>query len=106
MLTPNPSTQISYSSPRQIAAASQSSGQVMYTVPAGKKFQGSIWSNSAGTTEYITPAGGSQIDISVPGVNTSYTAVSPLQITLVAGTIVTHGSSSYRSFLVGVETDA
>jgi hypothetical protein len=107
MLTTGTSATInSFSSPRQIAVWSNTSSQVMYTVPTGKKFVGSLWSNQAANSVGITPAGGSATQIGVPGIGTSYAATSPMQITLVAGTIVTNYSTSAAQYLVGVETDA
>lgn len=107
MLTTGTSATInSFSSPRQIVAQSQTSSQVMYTVPVGKKFTGTIWSNAAGGSLGITPAGGSAVQISLPGVTTSYAATSPMPITLVAGTIITNYGTGSVQYLVGVETDA
>lgn len=106
MLTPNPSTQISYSSPRQIVAATGTASAVMYTVPAGKKFQGLLWSNGAGKRVGITPSGGSQVLIELPAISTSYIATSPMPVTLVAGTIVTNIDTGSNQHLMGVESDA
>ena len=100
------SSQISYGTPRQIVAQSQTSSQVMYTVPTGKKFQGTVHSTNGGQTVGITPAGGSLTQVVVPGINVSYSSVSPMPITLVAGTVFTNLSSSGVQYLVGVETDA
>jgi hypothetical protein len=96
----------SYNNPRQIAAQSQTSSQVMYTVPAGKKFVGTLWSNQAGNNVYITPSGGAAVNINLPGVSTQYAASSPMPVTLVAGTIVTNLATNSPQYLLGVETDA
>jgi hypothetical protein len=74
----------------------------MYTVPAGKKFQGTIYNNTAGQGVGITPSGGSLI--SFENILTTLTSASFL-ITLVAGSIVTSQSGN-STYILGVETDA
>jgi len=107
MLVPTQaSSQTSYSNPRQVVAAAATSSAIMYTVPSGKKFQGSLWSNGAGKRVGITPSGGSQVLIELPAISTSYIATSPMPVTLVAGTIVTNIDTGATQHLIGVETDA
>lgn len=107
MLTTGTSATVtSFSSPRQIAVTTNISSQVMYTVPTGKKFQGTIHSNNGGQTVGITPSGGAMAQFAVPTVNTSYSSVSPMPITLVAGTVLTNFGTSGQQYLIGVETDA
>lgn len=96
----------SFSSPKQIVASTSGSASVMYTVPTGKKFVGTIWSGIAGGAVSVTPAGGSGVFLNLPGINTSYATSSPMPITLVAGTIITNISTNASQYLVGVETDA
>jgi len=106
MLTPSTAvaspSQISFSNPRQIATSTTTSSLVMYTVPAGKKFQGTIYNNTAAQSVGITPSGGSLITFE--NILTTLTSASFL-ITLVAGSIVTSQSGN-RTFILGVETDA
>jgi len=83
--------------PRQIAAYSNTYGQVMYTVPAGKKFVG-----------YFTGNGGTNINI-IPQVGVAVAMPTqtnaPTNITLVAGTVVSYASFSNAGYLLGVESD-
>lgn len=106
MLTPSTPvatpSQTSFSNPRQITARAIASSVVMYTVPAGKKFQGTIYNNTAGQGVGITPSGGSLI--SFENILTTLTSASFL-ITLVAGSIVTSQSGN-STYILGVETDA
>ena len=100
-------SQTSYSNPRQIVAAQSAGSTVMYTVPSGKKFQGTIHSNYAGQTASITPSGGAAVVFSIPSNATASTASSSLPLTLVAGSTVTNVSpTGNNSMLIGVETDA
>lgn len=94
--------QTSYGNPKQIATSIGASGFVMYTVPAGKKFQGSIYNNIAAMAITITPSGASAITF--PNIPNSFPSPST-GLTLVAGTIVTSASGN-TTFLIGVETDA
>lgn len=95
-------SQTSYTNPRQIAVTTTTGSLVMYTVPAGKKFQGSIYSNTAGMDVGITPAGGSLISFgSIPS---SFPSPS-MGLILVAGSIVTSQTTN-RTSIIGVETDA
>jgi hypothetical protein len=106
MLSSGPSpSQTSYGNPRQIVVIGSGSSTVMYTVPAGKKFQGTLSSNTTGYTVAITPTGGSMAMFQVPSVSIAPTTPA-LPITLVAGSIVTNIPSSNNSYLIGVETDA
>lgn len=100
--TANTSSQISYGNPRQIAATTTTSGLVIYTVPAGKKFQGSIYSNTNAMDVGITPAGGSLINFA--NIPSSFPSPSTGLI-LVAGSIVTTQNAN-RTYILGVETDA
>jgi hypothetical protein len=99
---PSAGSQISFGNPRQIATSTTTNSLVMYTVPAGKKFQGTIYNGTAGQGVAITPSGGSLILFE--NVLTTLTSASFL-ITLVAGSIVTSQSAN-RTFILGVETDA
>jgi len=99
------SLQTSFNNPRQIAARADAGGVIMYTVPAGKKFQGQVYGNTVATSITVTPLGGAAITAPVPSINISYQSVSPLSLTLVAGTIIANSSGSQIN-LIGVETDA
>lgn len=101
MLTPTTNS----GNPKQIVSSTNASGIVMYTVPAGKKFQGYIYATGQNQEVYITPSGGSaaSVRLTSPGV-TSASATPPL-LTLVPGTIVTSVSTNYTT-IIGVETDA
>jgi len=106
MLSPGSNaSQTSFANPRQIVVTGSGSSTVMYTVPAGKKFQGTLSSNTTGHSVTITPTGGSLAMFQVPSVSTAPTTPA-LPITLVAGSIVTNIPSSNVSYLIGVETDA
>ena len=95
-------SQLSYGNPRQITATASTAPVVMYTVPAGKKFQGSIYNNTSGTSITITPAGGSAVTFfPLP---TSFPSESS-GLVFAAGTIITSASGN-STFLIGVETDA
>lgn len=94
-------SQTSYGNPRQIATRATSFGVVMYTVPAGKKFQGAIYNNTTGQEVTITPAGG--VSTTFGNLPTSFPSTSN-PVTLVAGSIVTSGSNI--TYIIGVETDA
>lgn len=96
------SSQTSFANPRQIAATTTTQGLVIYTVPAGKKFVGSIYSSIGGMSVGITPSGNSLIDFA--GIPASFPSPSTGLI-LVAGSIVTTQTSN-RTFIIGVETDA
>lgn len=98
-------SQISYGNPRQIVAATNVVSTVMYTVPSGKKFQGTIYSNNVGQQVSITPAGGVAAAVQLPSISTAPIAPA-LPVTLVAGSIVTCLISSNFIYLIGVETDA
>jgi hypothetical protein len=78
MLTSSASvpSQTSFGNPRQIAAAGSVANQLMYTVPAGKKFQGTM--HSEGNPRYvrITPSGGFAVTFPVPTPSISGTASS------------------------------
>lgn len=106
MLSPgSSSSQTSFANPRQIVVVGSGSSTVMYTVPTGKKFQGTISSNTTGYNVAITPTGGSMAMFQVPSVSVAPTTPA-LPLTLVAGSIVTNIQSSNNSYLIGVETDA
>lgn len=78
----------------------------MYTVPAGKKFQGVAFSNATGQSIAITPAGGVAVTFVVPSASASPTTAA-LPLTLVAGSIVTNISGTGNNqTIIGVETDA
>jgi hypothetical protein len=106
MLTPSTAvatpSQTSFSNPRQIATSAGTSGVIIYTVPAGKKFQGSIYNNVTAMDITITPAGGSSTTFR--NLPTSFPSGS-YPLTLVAGTIITSASAN-NTYLIGVETDA
>ena len=95
-------SQTSFGNAKQIAATAGSASIVMYTVPAGKKFQGAIYSSTTAMSITITPAGGSAVTfINIP---TSF-PTSSNALTFVAGTVITSASSN-TTHLIGVETDA
>ena len=95
-------SQTSFVNPKQIATRATASGFVMYTVPAGKKFQGTIYSSTAAQGIAITPSGGSSLTFE--NIPTSFASTSSLT-TLVAGTIMTSASIN-STYIFGVETDA
>lgn len=100
--TATSASQLSYGNPRQIALTTSTNSLVMYTVPAGKKFQGSIYSSGVGQTVSITPAGGSSATIgNIPSSFPSPTT----GLILVAGSSVTTTSTNVTT-IIGVETDA
>lgn len=106
MLSTGPSpSQSSYGNPRQIAARVDANGAIMYTVPAGKKFQGQVYGNTVSVTIAVTPLGGVSASLPVPSINIAYQSVSPLSVTFVAGTIIAN-SSGTSTYIIGVETDA
>lgn len=92
-----PSSLTSFGNPRQIATRADVNGAIIYTVPAGKKFEGLIYSNTNAQNVGITPVGGSMGVLNY--------GTTPTPITLVAGTITT--SQTINSiYFIGVETDA
>lgn len=105
LINPVPAANIStFVNPRQIAANTGTAGQVMYTVPAGKKFVGYIFALSPAGSYSVTPSGGVAISfISYPVTGTSI-GTTPMQLTFVAGTIITNlGTNS--TCINGVESD-
>jgi len=98
----SPST-LSMANPRQIALTTASSSVVLYTVPVGKKFVGYIYGQTLASEYQITPSGGTAAFNSAPANNTN-APITPLQSVLVAGTIITSGSSN-RIYVIGVESD-
>lgn len=100
--TASPSLQTSFGNPKQIATRVTAASVVIYTVPTGKKFQGTIYNNTAAQTIAITPSGGSSTTFD--NLPTSFASASSL-VTLTAGTIVTSTSGNI-TYIVGVETDA
>lgn len=97
----------SFSNPRQIVVAQGAASTIMYTVPSGKKFQGTMHTNYAGQTASITPSGGVSATFVIPSAITSYASASALPVTLVAGSIVKNElNSGNPTYLIGVETDA
>lgn len=98
-------SQTSFGNPKQIVASTGASSQVMYTVPAGKKFQGTMHSNAVNMQISITPSGGAAVAFVIPSISQTPTTP-PLPLTLVAGSIVTNVSGSNNQHLIGVETDA
>jgi hypothetical protein len=105
MLTPsNTSATNTILNPRQIAVITSTSGLVMYTVPAGKKFVGYIYGYTSGVQYTITPSGGTAITQVGGGVSYSNTSVTPFQLVLVAGTIITNNSTN-AIYLNGIESD-
>ena len=106
MLTPS-NSQISFGSPRQIAVTVSATNTVMYTVPLGKKFQGTIHTSASGASAGITPLGGSRASFVTPSLATTSTTSSALPLTLVAGSIIaTTSTGGAEIYLIGVETDA
>lgn len=100
MLTPTTNS----GNPKQIVSTLSISGVVMYTVPAGRKFQGYIHSTTQNISVNVTPSGGSAaaVHLTCPSV-TSASATPPL-FTLISGTIVATASASTTT-IIGVETD-
>lgn len=92
-------------SARQVVASSAVIGAILYTVPAGKKFVGTIHSDSVGCYVTITPSGGAGVSVASPSIFSSYVSVSPIPVTLISGTIISNNSSAGSTFLVGVESD-
>lgn len=105
LINPVPAANIStFANPRQIAASIGTAGQVMYTVPAGKKFVGYIFASSGSGSYSVTPSGGvAATFISAPVTGTSI-GTTPMQLTFVAGTIITNLGTSV-TYLSGVESD-
>tara|TARA_B100000212_G_C27359191_1_gene527374 strand:- start:1372 stop:1674 length:303 start_codon:yes stop_codon:yes gene_type:complete len=89
-------------SDKSIVKMTYSSAQVIqYTVPAGRKFKGKMWTNQAAYYGNIN-----NIDIRTPYAS-SYYAHRELDIELVAGDIVRSSpTTSDHSYLVGIESDA
>ncbi len=84
---------------KQIVVRAPSGGGVMYTVPTGKTFTG-----------YAMLFQGSQAQVNINGIEiasfastTPYWAV-PMPLTLVAGTVVSSGSSYVSWAIYGVES--
>lgn len=100
--TAAPSSQTSYGNAKQIVAKVNGGNFVMYTVPTGKKFQGTVYCDTAAQPITFTPAGGAAVTVS--NIPTGY-LTAPFLLTLVAGTIVTAANAN-TNFLIGVETDA
>lgn len=86
---------------KSIILQSAGSGQVIYTVPTGRKFVGYFNTSYAGATSAmrLQPAGGGNVDFHF---GHQYTPAFP--ITLLAGDSVS--SWSYNGSIVGVESDA
>ena len=87
--------------PDKQIAISQTGGQTeMYTVPSGRKFKGLI------TYQQTSDTAGAVIAY----INDAYiyhmTKAGPVYIELAAGAVVKSASSTYRTNLVGVESDA
>tara|TARA_R100001591_G_scaffold54659_1_gene64586 strand:- start:338 stop:646 length:309 start_codon:yes stop_codon:yes gene_type:complete len=87
----NPPTQIANTS------ASSAGAVVLYEVPAGREFTGFVGTSSY---QYFVTINGKGNQVWA----TNYTTF-PIEITLVAGTVV-KGSSNMNSFIFGVERDA
>lgn len=107
MLTSTASTpsQLSMANPRQIAATAATSGAVMYTVPAGKKFVGYIYGYSVYNATYtITPSGGAAISQKASLTGYSGASTVPFQLILLPGTIITN-TAAVEIFLIGIESD-
>ena len=83
--------------PKQIQATVSSSSAVLYTVPSGREFTGIVGSSSHQYFVTINDVGNQNWAASQ--------SIFPVQITLVAGTIV-KGSSNTTTFIFGVERDA
>lgn len=98
-------SQTSFANPKQIIVSTGTGAQLMYTVPAGKKFQGTMYSNATAMQISITPSGGAAVTFIIPSISQAPTTP-PLPLTLVAGSIVTNVSGANNQHLVGVETDA
>lgn len=84
-----------------VKLAHQTAQVIQYTVPANRKFRGKMWTDQATYYGNIN-----NIDIRTPYAS-SYYAHRELDIELVAGDVVRSSTTtSDRSFLVGIESDA
>lgn len=77
--------------PKQVIVKSSTAGQVMYVVPAGKTFTGTIR-----CTENATPVTINENEMQMVA-NASW------EVTLLEGTVVKKGSGSYNLYLLGIE---
>jgi len=75
----------------------------MYTVPAGKKFEGLIGAYPNGFSMRFTPSGGVATEIPLPSI---IQGMPSMPITLTAGTIAAAAANGGPVILIGVETDA
>jgi hypothetical protein len=77
-----------------------SSTAVLYTVPSGRKFKGML------TTSYSNDTNGTIIAY-IDGKHVQYMPKSgPIYLDLVAGAVITCGSSTYATGVFGVESNA
>ena len=83
--------------PKQIQVAQSSSSAVMYSVPSGREFTGILGSASYQYFPTINDVGNQNWAASA--------STYPVQMTLVAGTVV-KGSANTSTFIFGVERDA
>jgi hypothetical protein len=93
--------QPSLNNPRQISISGYSS--IVYTVPAGRKFVGYIYGGGANSAYYLTPAGGSASVQYANATSATSISITPPQIVLVGGTVVT--ATSTQLVINGVESD-
>jgi hypothetical protein len=101
-LTSLPVTTASTATPdKQIAERGTGSAtSVLYTVPSGRKFKGFL------TTSFGTDTG-STIIAYIDGKHVQYMPKSgPIPLELVAGAVVTCGSTTYATGVFGVESNA
>ena len=95
----NVPTVVSASGSKQITITPGSSTSVIYTVPTGKTFVGSIFVYQ---TAYPQVNG---VYVCTLSSWSTYYPPFPIPVTLVAGTTVQNGSSSYNSWtLIGTES--
>lgn len=91
---------------KQIVIANVAANTVMYTVPSGREFKGKIITSS---TNGLSINGVSLTSSFFFGGNANIYfqgAIASDEITLVAGTYVTEGSSAGNTTIIGVENDA
>jgi uncharacterized protein YegJ (DUF2314 family) len=95
---PTATAAASAAAPTQIAiqTTNNSTNEVIYTVPAGRKFTGHFWSNTTSTGNVKING----VVTNFPGQNYNITPVS-----LVAGTILIKADTTYL-WIIGVEEDA
>lgn len=92
------------STEKQIVLNSSTPNAVVYTVPAGRKFVGSIFNTSYG--QYYLLNDNSVYTSMNTGTGGSVPIESACSITLLAGTVVKVNSTPHQVCILGVEYDA